>query len=61
MISLMDEKEAVVIIFLDFSKAFDAVPHKTHSEKLLKCGLDELVNQKLANCPAQSSDQWHKV
>lgn len=64
MISLVDEKGAVNIIFLDFRKAFDTVPHKTHSEKMLKCGLDEQTVRWIKNwlnCPAQSSGQWHKV
>lgn len=36
----MDEGRTVDIIFLDVSKAFDIVQHKTLREKTLKYGLD---------------------
>jgi len=37
---LVDEGKAVDIIYLDFSKAFDTVPHSVLLEKLAACGLD---------------------
>jgi len=37
---LLDEGKAVDIVYLDFSKAFDAVPHSIHIEKLDAHGLD---------------------
>jgi len=38
---LVDEGKAVDVIHLDFSKAFDTVPHSTLLEKLDSHGLDE--------------------
>lgn len=32
---LVDETRAVAIVYLDFRKAFDTVPHKLHTEKLM--------------------------
>lgn len=40
MTCLMDEGRTVDIIFLDVSKAFDIVQHKTLREKQPKYGLD---------------------
>lgn len=37
----MDEGRAVDIVYLDFSKAFNTVPHNILIGKLRKCGLDE--------------------
>ena len=36
----MDEGKAVDVVYLDFSKAFDTVPHNTLVEKLAAHGLD---------------------
>jgi len=37
----VNEKRAVDIVYLDFSKAFDAVSDNILLGKLRKCGLDE--------------------
>jgi len=37
----VDERRAVDVVYLDFSKAFDTVSHNTLLGKLRKCGLDE--------------------
>jgi len=37
----VDERRAVEVVYLDFSKAFDTVSHNTLLGKLRKCGLDE--------------------
>jgi len=37
---LVDERKAVDVIYLDFSKAFDTVPHNILLEKLNAHGLD---------------------
>ncbi|PKU42195.1 rna-directed dna polymerase from mobile element jockey-like [Limosa lapponica baueri] len=41
MARLLDEGKAVDIIYLDFQKAFDTVPHRILMEKLAAHGLDE--------------------
>ena len=37
---LVDEDKAVSVVYLDFSKAFDAVPHNILVEELAAHGLD---------------------
>ena len=38
---LVDMGQAVDIVYLGFSKAFDMVPHSLLLEKLMRCGLDK--------------------
>jgi len=41
MTSWVDEERAVVVVYLDFNKAFDTVSHNILTSKLRKWGLDE--------------------
>ena len=40
---VVDEGKAADVVYLDFSKAFDIVPHNIRVEKLAAHGLDERV------------------
>jgi len=48
---LVDEGKAVDVIYLDFSKAFDTVPHNIFLEKLAAHGLDGCTLHWIKNCP----------
>jgi len=37
----VDERRALDVVYLNFSKAFDTVSHNILIDKLRKCGLDE--------------------
>ena len=57
MTHLVDEGKAVDVVYLDFSKAFDAVPHSILLEKLAAHGLDGCTLHWTKNwlkCQAQS-------
>lgn len=41
MTGLVDERRAVDIFYLDFSKAFNTVSHHILVDKLINCGLDK--------------------
>jgi len=43
MTSWVDDRRAVDVVYLDFSKAFDTVSNNILIGKLGKCGLDELM------------------
>ena len=43
--SLVDAGNAVGIVYLDFSKAFDKVPHDILVRKLVNTGLDKVTIQ----------------
>uniref|UniRef100_A0A670IGU3 Reverse transcriptase domain-containing protein n=1 Tax=Podarcis muralis TaxID=64176 RepID=A0A670IGU3_PODMU len=47
--SLVDEGNTVDVAYLDFSKAFDKVPHDILVKKLVKCGLDYATTQWICN------------
>ncbi|GAB0206548.1 mitochondrial enolase superfamily member 1 [Grus japonensis] len=49
MTSWVDEGKAVDVVYLDFSKAFDAVSHNILVSKLRKCGLDEWTARWIEN------------
>jgi len=49
MTCLVDEGKAVDIIYLDFSKAFDTIPHSILLEKLAASGLDGCTLQWMKN------------
>ena len=47
---LVDEGKAVDVVYLDFSKAFDTVPHSILLEKLAAHGLDGCTLHWIKNC-----------
>ena len=49
MTSLVDVGNEVDIVYLDFSKAFDKVPHDILVRKLVKTGLDKVTIQWICN------------
>jgi len=46
---LVDEEKAVNVVYLDFNKAFDTVPHNILLEKLAARGLDECTLRWIKN------------
>ncbi|KAK4822602.1 hypothetical protein QYF61_017334 [Mycteria americana] len=48
---LVDEGKAVDVVYLDFSKAFDTVPHSILLEKLAAQGLDGCTLRRVKNWP----------
>ncbi|GAB0206764.1 mitochondrial enolase superfamily member 1 [Grus japonensis] len=58
MTGLVDEEEAVTIVYLDFRKGFDTVSHKNLIEKLMKYRLDkQLVSQGQPTTPPDQEEE----
>jgi len=58
----VDEGRAVVVVYLDFSKAFDTVSHNILLGKLRKCGLDEWLVRCIENWLNGSTESsWRPV
>ena len=63
MTGLVEEERAVVVVYLDFRKAFDTDSPKILIEELTKYGLDEwTVDWKVAEQLCQEDgDAWQQV
>uniref|UniRef100_A0A803SSL5 Reverse transcriptase domain-containing protein n=1 Tax=Anolis carolinensis TaxID=28377 RepID=A0A803SSL5_ANOCA len=68
--SWVDTGNAVDVAYLDFSKAFDKVPHNLLANKLVKCGLDKTTVRWICNWLSErtqrvltnaSSSSWKEV
>uniref|UniRef100_A0A803TIT8 Reverse transcriptase domain-containing protein n=1 Tax=Anolis carolinensis TaxID=28377 RepID=A0A803TIT8_ANOCA len=68
--SWVDTGNAVDVAYLDFSKAFDKVPHDLLANKLVKCGLDKTTVRWICNWLSKrtrrvltnaSSSSWKEV
>uniref|UniRef100_A0A803TCZ3 Reverse transcriptase domain-containing protein n=1 Tax=Anolis carolinensis TaxID=28377 RepID=A0A803TCZ3_ANOCA len=68
--SWVDTGNAVDVAYLDFSKAFDKVPHDLLANKLVKCGLDKTTVRWICNWLSErtqrvltnaSSSSWKEV
>lgn len=49
MVRLVDERKEVDVIFLDFSKALDTIPHSVLLNKFSKCELNRSVQYWVMN------------
>jgi len=47
---LVDDRKAVDVDVLDFSKAFDTVPHRSLLDKLSSCEISSYMVHRLKNC-----------
>ena len=55
----MDEGKAVDVIYLNFSKAFDTVPHSILLEKVAAQSLDGRLHKELAEWSStESGGEW---
>lgn len=61
MTGLVDKGRAVVIIYLDISRAFNTVSREIFTKKVMKYGLDEKTEW-IENWPSpEGADHWHEV
>jgi len=47
--SWVDGRRAVDVVYLDFNKVFDSIPHNILGKKLRKCGIDEWMVRWIEN------------